>query len=98
MNALPTLTATVATPDPARLIRRLCRHFGHRCETQWDAHGGRIRFDGGDCRLGAEGTWLRIELDADEAGRRTLLQQVVTRHLHQVASGETLTVDWQAAA
>ena len=41
-SAALTSTAFIATVEPARIILRLCKHWGHKWPVQYDEQHGRI--------------------------------------------------------
>ena len=41
-SAALTSTASIATVEPARIILRLCKHWGHKWPVQYDEQHGRI--------------------------------------------------------
>ena len=92
---MPRATATIATRDGSRLIKRLCTHWGHKFAVEFDESRGNAPFDA-DTRLrldaGAESLVARLEA-ADDA-RLAQMQGVVADHLQRMARGETLQIDW----
>ena len=87
--------AIVATPTASRYITRLCKHWGHRFQVQFDEHAGFVDFEDAQCRLAATTAALEVTLFApDEA--LTELQAVVEEHLLRfVPKGEHLVFEWQ---
>lgn len=91
---MPTTTASVAMPTPARYMARLCNHFTHRVTVHREADRGRIEFPNGVCSLQATAERLEMRIEADDTATLERLEQVVARHLKQVASAETFEVTW----
>ena len=85
----------VSIPTPARYMVRLCNHFAHRVSVQREADHARIEFPNAPCGLQVVNDRLRIQIDSDDLATLERLREVVTRHLKQVAAGETFDVDWQ---
>ncbi len=94
---MTTLVSHVTIPTPARYMVRLAKHFEHRVPVERGERTATIRFPPGPCVLVAHDTVLDMRLEVADAEARERLQEVVTRHLKQVASQETFAVDWQAA-
>jgi hypothetical protein len=94
---MTTLVSNVTIPTPARYMARLAKHFEHRVPVERDETTATIRFPPGPCVLVARESVLELRLDVADAEARERLQEVVTRHLKQVASQESFDVEWQAA-
>lgn len=86
--------ATVTTDNPARLITRLCKHWGHKFPVRHDEHEGEIELSIGHCHLGVVEAGLAVSLQAESPEQLQQLQQVVGDHLQRMASGEALSFDW----
>jgi hypothetical protein len=90
--------AEVKTPNAARYLGQLCKHFAHKLPVSHDAQSGWIGFDFGDCRLVAAGETLTLRLEAPGDTDMARLQDVVARHLVRFAFREPeLVVDWRPA-
>lgn len=87
-------TAQVAIPTPARYMTRLCNHFAHRVAVRREADRARIEFPDAPCSLLAGADALEIRLESEDPQVLERLQEVVTRHLKQVAAGEVFDVRW----
>lgn len=94
---MTTLISRVTIPTPPRYMVRLAKHFEHRVTVERDERTATIRFPPGPCYLVAHDDVLEMRLEVAEDEARTRLQEVVTRHLKQVASAETFDVTWTAA-
>lgn len=86
--------ADVATPRASRYLQQLCKHFAHKIPVTFDASAGQITFQGGVCRLNAEGDRLALSLDAPDPAALDRLQDVVARHLVRFAFREEMQIDW----
>ena len=95
---MPIATTHVAIADPPRYMNRLAKHFEHRVAVERHARNTRVAFPGAPCAMQASDTHLDIRIEADDAATLTRIQDVVTKHLKQVASQETFEVKWSAAA
>jgi uncharacterized protein len=87
--------ALVSLPTPVRYMARLCNHFAHRVGVQREENHARIEFPNAPCSLQVLETGLHMRIESDDLATVERLQEVVGRHLKQVASGETFEVDWQ---
>lgn len=95
---MSTSHASVAIPSPAKYMARLCNHFAHRVPVQREASRARIEFPNAPCSLVATESHLEMQLETQNAQDRDRLQEVITRHLKQVASAESFEVSWQVSA
>ena len=91
---MPVSQASVEMPTPARYMARLCNHFTHRVTVHREADRARIEFPNGLCTLQATEQKLEMRIEAEDAATLDRLEQVVARHLKQVASAETFEVGW----
>jgi len=91
---MPATESSVAMPTPARYMARLCNHFTHRVTVHREADHARIEFPNAVCSLRATEERLEMRIEADDAATLERLEQVVARHLKQVASAETFDVHW----
>jgi uncharacterized protein len=93
-----TSRADVATTTPARYMKQLCRHFGHRQQAEFDDERGTIRFEFGVCDLAAGGEVLTLVVTAEGGEELERMERVVGSHLERFAHRDELTVTWQRAA
>jgi hypothetical protein len=84
------------TPNPARYMAQLCKHFAHRIPVVLNEADGQITFSFGICNATAEANALRLRATAPDEEDMTQLQTVVISHLQRFAFRE-MTED-QAAA
>lgn len=87
--------AIVTTDKASRYLQQLCKHFGHKTEVTFDSTSGYIVFTGGDCRLAADETSLRLSVTAPDAEILERLQDVAARHLERFAFREEMQITWQ---
>jgi hypothetical protein len=84
------------TTDGSRLLRRLCKHWGHKFAVEYDDAGGSIQL--GEVkvvmRAAPDRLHLRLENLAGEVPRR--LEGVVAEHLQRMAGDPQLPVNWHA--
>lgn len=91
---MPVTQASVAMPTPARYMGRLCNHFAHRATVHREAERARIEFPNGMCSLQATESCLEMRIEATDMATLERMEEVVARHLKQVASSETFEVRW----
>ncbi len=90
-------TASVATPQAARYLSQLCKHFQHKLPVTLEDAAGHIAFSIGECDLRAAPGVLLLSLHAPDATQLPQLQDVVARHLLRFAFREELHVVWREA-
>src|SRR3546814_13751153 len=85
---MPHAISIIPTRDGSRLIKRLCPHWAHKLQVQFDESQAHVPFDA-DTRLlleaGAEALQARLEAPADAPLAQ--MHGVVADHLHRMASG-----------
>ena len=87
--------ALVSIVTPARYMARLCNHFAHRVNVQRESDHARIEFPNAPCSLQVlEEDRLKIRIESEDVATLQRVQEVVARHLKQVAANETFDVDW----
>ena len=94
---MPATTATVATPEASRLIKRLCTHWGHKFTVDFDERQGMVAFDDDVVlRLQAEADVLHARIEACDPPALERFQGVVENHLQRMARAGELAFHWQA--
>ena len=88
-------TAQIATADPSRLIRRLCKHWSHKFEVSYDDQQGSIPLGTGHCQLIAGEGSLTAQVRGEDEAHLAKMQAIVADHLQRMASDETFSFDWQ---
>ena len=94
---MPIAQAHVAIPTPSRYMNRLAKHFEHRVSVQRDERTASVAFPDASCAMQASDSHLDIRIECASAEQLARLQEVVTRHLKQVASQETFEVEWSVS-
>lgn len=94
---LHTAQATVVIPTPARYMRRLANHFRHRITVALQPESATLQFPEGSGTLEARDGELLLRLEARSPETLARYQEVVSRHLQQVAPDEVFEVNWTAA-
>ena len=88
-----TSKAEIQTPNPHRLMKRLCKHWGHKFPVRLSENDGEIELPMGVCRLHS-GDTLKVELESN-AEQMAKMQQVVGDHLQRMEGKETLVIEWR---
>ncbi|MCB4863034.1 DUF2218 domain-containing protein [Sphingobium sp. PNB] len=90
------LTAHVPTTNASRYLQQLCKHWGHKFETDFDARQGSIAFPMGPIRMAAGADALTVTIEPGEGTDVERFKQVVADHLDRFAFREApLTFDWR---
>jgi len=93
---MPATTATVATPEASRLIKRLCTHWGHKFSVEFDEQQGVVTFDDDVVlRLQAHADALDARIEACDPPALERFQGVVENHLQRMARAGELAFHWQ---
>ena len=96
---MPVSTATIATPEASRLIKRLCTHWAHKLTVDFDERRGVVKFDDDVVlHLDARDDALHARIEAIDAPALERFQGVVENHLQRMARAGELAFDWQVAA
>jgi hypothetical protein len=87
--------ARVVTDQPARYVKQLVSHLGHRVTTSVADDGtGLVEFERGRCTLAPEAGVLVLAAVAEDDETMARLQDVVGRHLERFGAKAGLSVDW----
>jgi hypothetical protein len=78
-------------------MNRLAKHFEHRVAVERHERSANVAFPGAPCTLQASDTHLDIRVESSDAATLARIQDVVTKHLKQVAPHEALDVEWFGA-
>ena len=88
-------SASITTVEPARIILRLCKHWGHKFSVGYDDTQGRVELPSALLRMRAGEGQLSFRLEAQPGADIARLEQVVADHAQRMARGETYRWDWQ---
>lgn len=89
-------SATIATPEAARLVKRLCTHWAHKFEVVFDADSGFVPFAPAiSARLRAEADRLHVSIEAADTASLQHYQEVVASHLQRMARAGELSIQWR---
>ena len=83
------------TPDAARVMRRLCRHWSHQFPGRFDDTSGEIQINDVQLAMRVAADRLHVTLDNPAGDIPPRLPGVVAEHLVRMAGTEPpLQVDW----
>ena len=86
------------TANASRYLQQLCKHWGHKFETEFDPSHGRIAFDADTvCHLDAGPERLSVRLDAVDPARAERMKKVIEDHLRRFAFREEFVLVWSDA-
>ena len=92
-------TAQVATPSPARFVKQVVSHLGHKLTTELRPDGnGVVDAGDGQCTMAPGDGVLVLTAVAETADGMAHIQDVVGRHLQRFGAREGLQVTWEPAA
>ena len=91
-------TATITTAEPARIILRLCKHWGHKFNVSYDDTQGRVELTDAVLSMTVGDGQLHLRIEAPAGAGIARLADVVADHAQRMARGETYTWDWQAVS
>ncbi len=92
-------SARISTTAPSALIRRLCKHWGHKFPVNYDEEHGDVQLSKGRCVMQVVDDALQVQLEAASDDDLQHLERVVADHLQRMAGkDETLTFAWHRPA
>ena len=91
-------SARVATDEPARFMKQLCRHFGHKLEVEWSEDRGSIVFSAGRCDLTAEPGELVLATSSETLEGAAQVADVIASHLLRFGAKSNLEVAFAPVA
>ncbi len=96
-----TSSARAETPNAARYLGQLCKHFAHKITVDYDGEAtpdhGTAHFPWGTCRMTATDKSLSLEARADSAEGLGRIRAVIDDHLGRFAWREKLALEWTTA-
>ena len=87
-------TARVATDRPARYLKQLAEHLGHRINAEYTDERGTLTFEFGVCTLTAEDGALVLRARAGDEAALARVEDVAGRHLERFGQKDELAVHW----
>ena len=91
-------TATITTVEPARIILRLCKHWGHKFAVSYDDIQGRVELPSALLLMRAGDGQLSFRVETQPDADIARLEQVVADHAQRMARDETYSWDWRRSA
>lgn len=101
-DAMLTTSGRADTPNAARYLGQLCKHFAHKITVDYDGDAapdhGTAHFPWGTCRMTATAEALTMDVTADSAEGLDRIRAVVDDHLGRFAWREKLALAWTPPA
>ncbi len=82
------------TPNAARYLGTLCKHFGHKVPVAYEPGLGRIDLPFGQCALRADDAGLALSATAGDRPALDKTIDVMTSHLDRFAFRENPELTW----
>jgi caffeoyl-CoA O-methyltransferase len=87
--------ARAATHQPARYVKQVVSHLGHRLVTRLEPDGtGVVEFGDGRCTLTVAADALLLVAIGTEPAALDHVREVLSRHLERFGGRENLRVTW----
>ena len=91
-----TIGAEVATPNGAKYVLQLCKHWSHKLETKVEGSTGTVTFPNAVATMTAGDTGIAIAIAGENRDDVQGLTDVVARHIDRFAFREApLTYEWE---
>ncbi|TCU98530.1 DUF2218 domain-containing protein [Paracandidimonas soli] len=81
---MPQSIARYITNEPARLILRLCKHWGHRFEVSFDDSQGEVWFDPVRCRMRVVDDGLDVVLEGPDTEGVRRMAPIFDNHIRRM--------------
>ncbi|XDB00088.1 DUF2218 domain-containing protein [Sulfitobacter sp. LCG007] len=92
---MSTLTGTYETPHASKYLQQLCKHFGHKIETEFTETEGTCHFDMGPAYLTADDRQLKVRFELGDPASEEAARDVIDRHLANFAFREEFSgMNW----
>ena len=75
------ITAHIQTPNAARYIKRLCKHFAHKVDATYTEDSGFVTFPFGTCDMKATTDVLVLKIEAGGEAKLERTRVVLEKHL-----------------
>ncbi len=82
------VTACVATPNAAKYMRQLCKHWSHKLDVELADGTGMVRFPTAVATMKVGADTLLVTIEADEEQTLERMKEVVASHLERFAFRE----------
>lgn len=86
----------VTLTNPSRQLLRLCKHMGHKIPITHDEEKAELTFEFGVCQMLAEGNTLTMYCQTGSQEELEQMQDIMARHLEQIAWQDEPKITWQA--
>ena|SRR5579875_2143616 len=86
--------ASVRTANAGSYLRKLCQHWSHRFEVQYDDQHGIILLPQAKCVLTASPETLLVRLACSQGADGKRVQEVVEEHVRRFGFREELEFPW----
>lgn len=84
-----------ATPNGARYMTQLAKHWSHKFEVSYDERQAHIQLSAGVLELAADGEGLDLVIEAADEATLARLEGVVAEHLGRFSFREPdITLNW----
>jgi hypothetical protein len=88
-------TAQVPTPNGARYLQQLCKHWSHKLDVRLTENEGIVRFPNAVATMRADTIGLTVTVEAEEAETLERMKGVIASHLDRFAFREApLPFQW----
>ncbi|MET0528142.1 MAG: DUF2218 domain-containing protein [Microvirga sp.] len=88
-------TAQVPTPNGARYLQQLCKHWSHKLDVRLTENEGIVHFPNAVATMRADSIGLTVTVEAEEAETLERMKGVVASHLDRFAFREApLPFQW----
>lgn len=96
---MTSIIANPETPNASSYMRKLCKHWSHKFEVEFDSNQGVIALGLAKVSLIAKENNLEIQITPDEGAAIERLKEVVERHVDRFAHKEgPLDYEWRPTA
>ena len=83
------------TPNGAKYLQQLCKHFGHKVAVEFDDTSGHAELPPGRATLVADDDGLNVVVTADDEKGLSVARYIVEDHLKRFAFRENFeALDW----
>ncbi len=92
---MPTIKGYYRTENASKYLQQLCKHFGHKIETSFDAQQGWAAFEMGTAYMVATNDGLSLTCEVTDVAVVPAVHNVIDRHLEKFAFREaSCTMEW----
>ncbi len=87
--------ANVTLVSASASMKKLCRHFSHKVETEFDDDCGKVQFPFARVDMNADGQQLSIRVEADDEASLEKGREVIGSHLIRFATRQQVELNWE---